>query len=109
MVTGVWMGYAEGGRTLDGLLNIGGRQLGPVAPPTVIWRDYMQKVLQDKSEEKFKDAYTPQTLSTGTTKPPRAPGDVTSAAGGADSVGGGGSPGSATPDSSVANSLPIPS
>jgi len=67
LMTGVWMGYEEGGKTLDGLLNIGGRQFGPFAPPPVIWRDYMQKILQDKPAKKFEDVDTPQTLSTGTT------------------------------------------
>src|ERR687886_792197 len=68
LVTGVWMGYAEGGRTLDGLLNIGGQQLGPLAPPTVIWQNYMQKVLQDEPIKKFEgiDVPTSTRSSTGT-------------------------------------------
>ena len=41
LVTGVWMGYAEGGQTLDGLLAIGGQQFGPIAPPPVVWQTYM--------------------------------------------------------------------
>jgi penicillin-binding protein 1A len=86
LVTGVWMGYAEGGRTLDGLLNIGGQQLGPLAPPTVIWQNYMQKVLQDKPIKKFEgiDASTGARSSTGT--PGAATGSVDSANGGASSL-----------------------
>jgi membrane peptidoglycan carboxypeptidase len=53
LVTGVWMGYAEGGQTLDGLLAIGGQQFGPIAPPPVVWHTYMQKVLKDKPIENF--------------------------------------------------------
>jgi penicillin-binding protein 1A len=73
LVTGIWMGYQEGGQTLDGLLNIGGRQLGRLAPPTIIWQNYMQKVLQDKPVKKFEATSTniPQSPvpvnSTGTT------------------------------------------
>ncbi|HZC19735.1 MAG TPA: transglycosylase domain-containing protein, partial [Rubrobacteraceae bacterium] len=89
LVTGVWMGYAEGGRTLDGLLNIGGRQLGPIAPPTVIWRDYMQKVLQDESAKRFEGVDSPQTLSTGATGPAASSSTATPAAGDANPTGGG--------------------
>ena len=54
LVTGVWMGYAEGGQTLEGLLNIGSRtQQGPLAPPTVVWQTYMQKVLEDDPVREF--------------------------------------------------------
>ena len=53
LVTGVWMGYAEGGQNLDGLLAIGGQQFGPIAPPPVVWQTYMQKVLKDEPIENF--------------------------------------------------------
>ena len=53
LVSGVWMGYPEGGKTLEGLLNIGGEQLGPLAPPPVIWQSYMRQVLKDASIENF--------------------------------------------------------
>ena len=97
LVTSVWMGYEEGGRTLDGLLNIGGRQLGPLAPPTVIWQNYMQKALQDKPVEKFEGADTPQTVSSGTSGPSGSPPGATPAAGGANPAGGRVSPGNPTP------------
>jgi penicillin-binding protein 1A len=58
LVTGVWMGYAEGGATLDGLLAIGGQQFGPLAPPPVVWQSYMQKVLEDEPIENFDDVGT---------------------------------------------------
>jgi membrane peptidoglycan carboxypeptidase len=70
LVTGIWMGYAEGGQTLNGLLNIGGQQLGPLAPPTVIWQSYMQKVLKDKPIEKFGGIDSSQALVTGNTTTP---------------------------------------
>jgi penicillin-binding protein 1A len=60
LVTGIWMGYKEGGKNLEGLLSMGGQQLGPIAPPTVIWQNYMQKVLQDKPIKKFESASAPQ-------------------------------------------------
>src|ERR671921_897304 len=60
LVTGVWMGYAEGGQTLDGLLAIGGQQFGPLAPPPVIWQTYMQKVLKDEPMENFEGGVVSQ-------------------------------------------------
>jgi penicillin-binding protein 1A len=71
LVTGIWMGYAEGGQTLDGLLNIGGQQLGPLAPPAVIWQRYMTQVLKDEPVKKFEDVNVPQALgqTSATTSP----------------------------------------
>jgi penicillin-binding protein 1A len=60
LVTGVWMGYAEGGANLDGLLAIGGQQFGPLAPPPVIWQTYMQKVLKDEPMENFEGGVVSQ-------------------------------------------------
>ncbi len=80
LVTGVWMGYEEGGRTLDGLLNIGGQQLGPLAPPIVIWQNYMQKVLQDKPIEKFKSVDAPVSTSAEAPAPVTTPASITPAA-----------------------------
>jgi membrane peptidoglycan carboxypeptidase len=98
LVTGVWMGYEDGGRTLNGLLNIGGGQLGPIAPPTVIWRDYMRQVLQGKPAENFESIDTPQTLqAAGTTDPAGTASATTLAAGGADPAGGGVPPESGPP------------
>lgn len=73
LVTGIWMGYAEGGETLEGLLNIGGQQLGPLAPPPVIWQNYMQKVLEDEPIEKFEDIGVSQTLEPSDATAPSSP------------------------------------
>lgn len=71
LVTGVWMGYAEGGATLDGLLAIGGQQFGPLAPPPVVWQTYMQKVLKEEPVENFEGVGTPQpSVPTGETTTP---------------------------------------
>ena len=72
LVTGVWMGYAEGGQTLDGLLAIGGQQFGPIAPPPVVWQTYMQKVLKDEPIESFE--------GTGISRPSAPAGETTTPA-----------------------------
>lgn len=58
LATAVWMGYAEGGATLEGLLNLGGKYVGPVEPPTVIWQDYMSRALAGKPSEEFEGVDT---------------------------------------------------
>jgi membrane peptidoglycan carboxypeptidase len=58
LATAVWMGYAEGGATLEGLLNLGGDYVGPVEPPTVIWRDYMTRALEGEPSEEFEGVDT---------------------------------------------------
>ncbi|MBA3471869.1 MAG: hypothetical protein H0T57_01350, partial [Rubrobacter sp.] len=75
LVTGVWMGYAEGGATLDGLLAIGGQQFGPLAPPPVVWQTYMQKVLEDEPIENFEGVRIsqPSTPAGETTTPAATP------------------------------------
>lgn len=69
LVSGVWMGYPEGGKTLEGLLNIGGEQLGPLAPPTVIWKSYMRQVLQDAPIENFDGISVAQTSAPARSSP----------------------------------------
>ena len=62
LVTGVWMGYAEGGATLEGLLALDSRtQQGPIAPPTVIFQTYMQRVLEGQPVEQFEGIKAPRT------------------------------------------------
>ena len=82
LVTGVWIGYEGGEQTLDGLLNLGGQQNGPLAPPTVIWRTYMQQVLKDEPIKEFEGSAVPQTLTsvsmTGSTRATSASSPVTS-------------------------------
>jgi penicillin-binding protein 1A len=66
LVTGVWMGYGDGGKTLDGLLNIGSRtQQGPLAPPPVVWQTYMERLLRDKPVKKFEGIDVQQTAPSG--------------------------------------------
>ena len=64
LVTGVWMGYAEGGATLAGLLALDSRtQQGPIAPPTVIFQTHMQRVLQGQPVERFEGIEGSQTVT----------------------------------------------
>jgi membrane peptidoglycan carboxypeptidase len=107
LVTGVWMGYAEGGQTLDGLLNIGGQQLGPLAPPAVIWQTYMNQVLKDKPIEKFEGISVPQT--NGSTSTTTSSSDSTSSTQSMDAnASGETTSGAAPPESVTADSSPSP-
>ena len=64
LVTGVWMGYAEGGATLEGLLALESRtQQGPIAPPAVIFQAHMQNVLAGEPVERFEGIEGPQTTT----------------------------------------------
>ncbi len=76
LVTGVWMGYAEGGTTLAGMLNIGGEQLGPLAPPTVVFQTYMQRVLQGEPVEKFEGVSGSQVMAPNRLAVPSDPASV---------------------------------
>ena len=108
LVTGVWIGYEGGGKTLDGLLNLGGQQNGPLAPPTVIWRTYMEQVLKDEPIKEFEGNAVPQTLTrvstTGSTR-------ATSASSPGTSLPDGTTPQQVIPppDSAAANPSPNPS
>ena len=108
LVTGVWIGYEGGGKTLDGLLNLGGQQNGPLAPPTVIWRTYMEQVLKDEPIKEFEGSAVPQTLTrvstTGSTR-------ATSASSPGTSLPDGTTPQQVIPppDSAAANPSPNPS
>ena len=53
LTTAVWMGYAEGDATLEGLLNLGGDYVGPIEPPAVIWREYTKRALEGEPAEQF--------------------------------------------------------
>ena len=70
LTTAVWMGYEKGEKNLEGLLNMGGQQIGPISPPTVIWQTYMQKVLQDKPIKQFERANVPPSPIPAATTPP---------------------------------------
>ncbi len=58
ITTAVWMGYAEGGADLEGLLNLGAQYVGPIEPPAVIWREYTRSVLEGKPAEEFENVDT---------------------------------------------------
>lgn len=63
LTTGVWMGYAEGGATLEELLDPqNGSMYGSVGSPEEIWRDYMQKALAGAPIKKFDNVDVPQTV-----------------------------------------------
>ena len=71
LVTGVWMGYAEGGATLEGLLALDSRtQQGPISPPAVIFQTQMQRILEGEPVERFEGIEGPQTMTDATEQVP---------------------------------------
>jgi len=62
LATAVWMGYGEGGATLESVLSPEGEALGSVGSPTIIWQNYMQEVLADEPIERFEGIDGPQSL-----------------------------------------------
>ncbi|WP_207955711.1 transglycosylase domain-containing protein [Rubrobacter marinus] len=79
LVTGVWMGYAEGGATLEGLLALDSRtQKGPLAPPAVIFQTHMQRLLEGAPVERFEGIDGSQTLTEGREQTPGAPSSLES-------------------------------
>ncbi|CAN5909419.1 PBP1A family penicillin-binding protein [soil metagenome] len=83
ITTAVWMGYAEGGATMEGLLNLGGKYVGPIEPPAVIWRDYTRSVLEGTLVEQFEGV---DTARYDPPPPPQRPRNVRGAAQGADTA-----------------------
>jgi membrane carboxypeptidase/penicillin-binding protein len=79
MVTGVWMGYAEGGANLEYTLDYA-RKLNGLSggiTPVEIWKTYMEDVMAGQPIEKFEGVEIPEepkeaTAST-TTGPSEAP------------------------------------
>ncbi|WP_273845212.1 transglycosylase domain-containing protein [Rubrobacter calidifluminis] len=53
LTTAVWMGYAKGGKTLEGIIGPEAQQIGDAPTPTIIWHDYMQRALQGEPVERF--------------------------------------------------------
>jgi membrane peptidoglycan carboxypeptidase len=51
--TAVWMGYSEGGKTLEPLLSSDGSRHGTLGSPEEIWRDYMLRTLADEPIKGF--------------------------------------------------------
>lgn len=51
--TAVWMGYAEGGKTLEPFLSSEGSGYGTIGSPEEVWRDYMLRALAGEPVERF--------------------------------------------------------
>jgi penicillin-binding protein 1A len=60
MATAVWMGYGDGGATLEELLSPEGEALGSVGSPTIIWQNYMQALHEDEPIKRFEGIDEPQ-------------------------------------------------
>jgi penicillin-binding protein 1A len=79
LVTSTWMGYAEGGDTLEYILDYA-RELHGLPggiTPAMIWQTYMQRVLQGEPVEQFEGVTLPESEEATT---PTAPGPETGAA-----------------------------
>jgi membrane peptidoglycan carboxypeptidase len=79
LVTSTWMGYAEGGATLEYVLDYA-RELHGLPggiTPAMIWQTYMQQVLQGEPVEQFAGVTLPESEESTT---PAAPGLDTDAA-----------------------------
>jgi membrane peptidoglycan carboxypeptidase len=62
LLTGLWMGYAEGGQTLEYDLEYA-RELNGLyggITPAMIWKSYMEQVLEGEPIEKFEGVRIPQ-------------------------------------------------
>ncbi len=62
MVTGIWMGYGEGGQTLENTLDYA-RKLNGLSggvTPAEIWQDYMEEVMRGKPIEQFEGVEMPE-------------------------------------------------
>ncbi|MDP8948939.1 MAG: penicillin-binding transpeptidase domain-containing protein, partial [Actinomycetota bacterium] len=72
LLTGIWMGYAEGGQTLEYELEYA-RELNGLyggITPAMIWKTYMEQVLEGEPIEKFEGVEMP--TKDGQPSPPRA-------------------------------------
>jgi penicillin-binding protein 1A len=85
MVTGVWMGYAEGDATLEYTLDYA-RKLNGLSggiTPAEIWKTYMEDVMADQPIEEFEGVEIPEepkeTTGGATEQPGPAPGAETTA------------------------------
>jgi penicillin-binding protein 1A len=68
LVTGTWMGYAEGGKTLEYVLDYARKLHGLSGgiTPAQIWKTYMQQVLRGEPIERFEGVKMPQKEDRGT-------------------------------------------
>lgn len=73
LTTGIWMGYGEGGKTLEEMLSQEGSLYGTIGSPEEIWSDYMEAALSDAPVEDFEGIEPPEPpadiAATTTTRP----------------------------------------
>ncbi|HKH10570.1 MAG TPA: transglycosylase domain-containing protein, partial [Rubrobacter sp.] len=75
MVTGIWMGYAEGGATLEYTLDYS-RKLNGLSggiTPAEIWKTYMEDAMAGKPTEEFEGVEMPPEPTETTTDPTTSP------------------------------------
>jgi membrane peptidoglycan carboxypeptidase len=77
LVTGTWMGYAEGGQTLEYVLDYARklRGLSGGIAPAEIWKTYTQSVLGDEPIEQFDGVEVPKRADPAADPKPRANND----------------------------------
>ncbi|MGH3147003.1 MAG: transglycosylase domain-containing protein [Rubrobacter sp.] len=78
MVTGIWMGYGEGGQTLEHVLDYA-RKLNGLSggiTPAEIWKAYMERVLKGEPVEQFEGVKIPEPEPESREKPTKAAEDA---------------------------------
>lgn len=69
LTTGIWMGYGEGGATLEDMMSREGALYGTIGSPDEIWADYTEEALEGTPANEFENV-----------EPPPPPADVAAAA-----------------------------
>ncbi|MBA2692134.1 MAG: transglycosylase domain-containing protein [Rubrobacter sp.] len=59
LTTGIWMGYGEGGATLEEMMSRDGALYGTIGSPDEIWSDYTEEALEGTSAEEFENVEPP--------------------------------------------------
>ncbi|MGH3086864.1 MAG: transglycosylase domain-containing protein [Rubrobacteraceae bacterium] len=59
LTTGIWMGYGEGGATLEEMMSRDGAYYGTIGSPEEIWGAYTEQALEGASVEKFEGVDPP--------------------------------------------------
>jgi membrane peptidoglycan carboxypeptidase len=59
LTTGIWMGYGEGGATLEDMLSEEGAYYGTIGSPEEIWSDYMEQALEGTPAGEFENVEPP--------------------------------------------------
>jgi membrane peptidoglycan carboxypeptidase len=77
LVTGTWMGYAEGGRTLEYVLDYSRKLHGLSGgiTPAEIWKSYTQSILSGEPIEQFDGVEIPERADPTAPPKPRVPND----------------------------------